>query len=318
MRKRTRFLWAVSVCLLVILGTEKRLAAAPAGEQGAPQLTGPAQVAIPATCFVAGNLVPAVCEVINMVQFGLTFSEATEKPAAMREVLQVLAKAASQRLVILSLGPAGSSVGAILAAYEYTARTFRTMQNRILSEMRDDPAKAELLRQFALADAQAVEAMIARVFAEHASLVDATRDYLMSNSEAPGIQFHCLLACQQLISAAQGANVFDTTPRVVEAGSAGPADVGLAGPAEVGSAGPANVIVPLAIAGGAGVGGYMLLNQYMPNLLGGCSPADPSPFDVCFSGQASSSACSTAQSQQDSFCSCEGYSGFDNRTGGCF
>ena len=53
MRKRTRFLWAVSVCLLVILGTEKRLAAAPAGEQGAPQLTGPAQVAIPATSLVA-------------------------------------------------------------------------------------------------------------------------------------------------------------------------------------------------------------------------------------------------------------------------
>ena len=84
-------------------------------------------------------------------------------------------------------------------------------------------------------------------------------------------------------------------------------------------AGGGNVIVPLAIAGGAGVGGYYLLNQYMPGfgLGGSCSPADPSPFDVCFGGQAGSSACQTAQSQQNSFCQCEGYSGFDNRTGGC-
>ena len=317
MRKRTRFLWAVSVCLLVILGTEKRLAAAPASEQGAPQSTGPVQVAIPATCFVAGNLVPAVCEVINMVQFGLTFSEATEKPEAMREVLQVLAKAASQRLVILSLGPAGSSVGAILAAYEYTARTFRTMQNRILSEMRDDPAKAELLRQFALADAQAVEAMIARVFAEHASVVDATRDYLMANSEAPGIQFHCLLACQQLISAAQGANVFDTTPRVVEAGSAGPAGGGLAGPAKV--------IVPLAIAGGGGIAGYMLLNQYLPNFgsddgSGSCNLAEGdqlrSRLQSCVN-QGFSCNKQPIYADLDNWCVSCGFSGYDILTSGC-
>ena len=88
--------------------------------------------------------------------------------------------------------------------------------------------------------------------------------------------------------------------------------------AEAGGGG--NPIVPIAVAGGAGVGGYMLLKQYMPGfgLLGGsCSPADPTPAQVCFGGQAGSSACQTAQSQQNSFCQCEGYSGFDNRTGGC-
>ena len=93
-------------------------------------------------------------------------------------------------------------------------------------------------------------------------------------------------------------------------------------PAEAGGGG--NPIVPLAIAGGAGVGGWMILDKsgVLDNLggfgLGGsCSPADPTPAQVCFGGQASSSACQTAQSQQNSYCQCEGFSGFDNRTGGC-
>ena len=89
-------------------------------------------------------------------------------------------------------------------------------------------------------------------------------------------------------------------------------------------AGGGNVIVPLAIAGGAGVGGWMILDKsgVLDNLggfgLGGsCSPADPSPGQVCLSGQVGGSACQTAQSQQNSYCQCEGFSGFDNRTGGC-
>ena len=90
---------------------------------------------------------------------------------------------------------------------------------------------------------------------------------------------------------------------------------------EVASPGGGNVMVPLAVAGAAGVGGYYFLNQYMPGGFGfggSCSPADPTPAQVCFGGQAGSSACQTAQSQQNSFCQCSGYSGFDNRTGGCY
>ncbi len=306
MRKRTRFLWAVSVCLLVILGTEKRLAAAPASEQGALQSTVPFELAVPASCYAAGRFVPALCDAIGAVKFGSTLSQATSSPDAMRQVLQVLAKAGGERLVVLSLGPAGSSLAAIQAAYEYTARVFRTIQNRILSEMRDDPAQAALLRQFALADARAVEAMIARVFAEHGAVVDATRDYLMANPQAPGIRFHCLLACQQLVAAAQGANVFDTntTPAVAEAGSGGAADV----------------VVPLAIAGGGGIAGYMLLKQYLPTFGsgGGCTPPDPNPAQVCFGGNAGGSACQTAIAEQDAFCRCSGFTGgFNVNTGGC-
>lgn len=88
---------------------------------------------------------------------------------------------------------------------------------------------------------------------------------------------------------------------------------------EVGSAGAGNLIVPLAVAGGGGIAGYYLLNQYLPGFGAGasCTPADPSPAEVCFGGNASSSACQTAQSQQNSFCQCSGYSGWDVATGGC-
>ena len=52
-----------------------------------------------------------------------------------------------------------------------------------------------------------------------------------------------------------------------------------------------DLVVPLAVAGGAGVGGYYLLNQYMPGfgfLGGSCSPADPTPAQVCFGGNSGS------------------------------
>ncbi len=88
---------------------------------------------------------------------------------------------------------------------------------------------------------------------------------------------------------------------------------------EVGSPSSGNVSVPLAVAGGGGIAGYYVLQNYLPGFGSGgsCTPPNPPPAQVCFGGNASSSACQTAQSQQNSFCQCEGFSGFDNRTGGC-
>ena len=81
----------------------------------------------------------------------------------------------------------------------------------------------------------------------------------------------------------------------------------------------ANVIVPVAVAGGAGIGTYILLKNYLPGFGSGgsCTPPSPSPAQVCFGGNAGGSACQTALSQQDAFCKCSGFGGFNVNTGGC-
>ena len=81
----------------------------------------------------------------------------------------------------------------------------------------------------------------------------------------------------------------------------------------------ANVVVPLAVAGGGGIAGYYVLKNYLPSFGSGgsCTPANPSPAAVCFGGNAGGSACQTAISQQDAFCKCSGYGGFNVNTGGC-
>lgn len=88
-------------------------------------------------------------------------------------------------------------------------------------------------------------------------------------------------------------------------------------PEEAGdAANPADIILPLALAGGAGLGALLVLDEL--DLLGGaCTPPNPSPGQVCFGSSRNASACNSAISQQDAFCRCEGFSGFNVSTGGC-
>lgn len=288
--------------------------------QGNPESIVPIEFAIPAACLVAGQLKPgaasATCHVIDAVQLGVALDQALVRPDAMLAVLQALGLAGGQRIVAISLGPGGGAVSLVQAQHEQMARVFRTIGDRIQTEMQDDPAKAASLRQFALADVQAVQALRARVFAEHAAVVNAATEYLTTNPQAQGIRFHCLLACQQLVSAAQGANVFDTAgPRATA--QAEPADEPSSSGRATSPAATALMVGGVAV--GAGLGTKMLLDQLDLTGIGSCDPAEGSRLAQAFNSACLGGGgnCSSARSAYQQWCEGECNLRFDVATGSC-
>jgi hypothetical protein len=263
-------------------------------------------VAMPAACMGAGGLTPgpvtATCDAFGAVQFGADLSDALKKPDSMHKAVKVFAEAGTEKLVVLSfpeemgLDPRLALVKAMMQA----TRDFFDYTTQRLSMEYQDRAKAEQLRtQFALADSQAVQALRDQAFAQQQSVLDAASAYLTANPGTPGFRFQCLLACQQLISAAQGFNVFDNQVPTSRTQNS------------PGGHGHTGLIVGGVLAGAGAVGAAAALSLRKSC---GTSPGAQLNQD-CFGGN--SAACQQDIARMNTYCQCNGFSGFNVSTGSC-
>lgn len=163
---------------------------------------------IPMQCYLGGELTDKACDVIDVAQFTYDLGNAFTKPDAMLQVSKVLL---ANRPVILKFAAGFETprIDLMIEMYKAEEQFFKEIQEQIGKDLIDDRAKAAWLRTQARLDSAAVQGLIAQVYAEQQTLVSSTQNYLEANT-VPGFRFNCLLACQQLVAAANGVNVFDT------------------------------------------------------------------------------------------------------------
>ncbi len=287
-------------------------------QQTQPPLPNPINVAIPPICLAASGApgaLSASCDVVGGVELGIELSKPFGKPDQMWEMGKILAKYAAEKAVVYSLKGLEKGVSLdpridlLKEYYSWLVKFDAYMWQRVNKELMENGAHAEWLKQQAYLHSQSVQALVCSAFTQQKSVVEAAQNYLTANPNTPAIQFNCGLACQQLIAAGQGLNVFDNPPGTSNAQSAVATRGGqIAEPPKHNNTGWI-VGGVLAGAGAAGAAAALSMNK-------GCGSSPASQVNqACFGGN--SSACQQAIAQMNSYCQCNGFSGFSVSTGSC-
>lgn len=286
--------------------------------------TGPpislADIAIPSACYsvkqmVTGTakiVVSGTCYAADIGTLTKSLNDAFQNPEAMRNVAILFANWAVPNAIVL-LVPELEGVEAYIALVKAFQVALDVFDAKLIEELQKelmDPAKAAQLKKVAQLDSQAIAALKAAIFAEHKAFVDAAANYLTSNPGTGGIQFKCLVACQQLVSAANGLNVFDNptpinNPNNQSTGSPKPhgSHTGWIIGGVLAGAGAAGAAA--AVAARNGSRDCSSLGDQCNNLVAQCL------------NQNIASACRQIDAACTQSCQCFGFSGFNVNTGAC-